>query len=122
MYQFGKVEIIHNDQGNRITPSYIAFGEEGERLIGDEAFNQLTANPENTIFDVKRFIGRTYDDPVFQGDQNTFPFKTVDDNNKPYVDVSVAGVSKQFSAEELSGMVLSKMKRVAEDYLGSKVS
>lgn len=75
MFKNGRVEIIANDQGNRITPSYVAFTPEGERLIGDAAKNQLTSNPENTVFDAKRLIGRTWNDPSVQQDIKFLPFK-----------------------------------------------
>ena len=110
VYKNGRVEIIANDQGNRITPSYVAFTEEGERLIGDAAKNQLTSNPENTIFDAKRMIGRTWDDPMVQKDIKYFPFKSKNKNNKPHVVVSVKGEDRTFAPEEISAMVLIKMK------------
>ena len=75
VFKNGRVEIIANDQGNRITPSYVAFTSEGERLIGDAAKNQLTTNPENTVFDAKRLIGREFNDPTVQRDAKHFPFK-----------------------------------------------
>ena len=89
VFKNGRVEIIANDQGNRITPSYVAFTPEGERLIGDGAKNQLTTNPENTIFDAKRLIGRTWDDKSVQHDLAYFPFKVIEKNKKPHVRVSV---------------------------------
>lgn len=110
VYKNGRVEIIANDQGNRITPSYVAFTSEGERLIGDAAKNQLTTNPENTIFDAKRLIGRNWEDSTVQKDVKNFPFKTKNKNNKPHVEVSVKGEKKLFAAEEISAMVLIKMK------------
>ena len=110
VYKNGRVEIIANDQGNRITPSYVAFTEEGERLIGDAAKNQLTSNPENTIFEAKRMIGRTWDDPMVQKDIKYFPFKSKNKNNKPHVVVSVKGEDRTFAPEEISAMVLTKMK------------
>ena len=110
MYKNGRVEIIPNDQGNRITPSYVAFTEEGDRLIGDAAKNQLTSNPTNTIFDAKRLIGRTWDDPSVAKDKQFFPFKLEEKSKKPHVVVSVKGEEKSFAAEEISAMVLSKMK------------
>lgn len=110
VFKNGRVEIIANDQGNRITPSYVAFTPEGERLIGDGAKNQLTSNPENTVFDAKRLIGRTWDDPTVQSDMKFFPFKLVKKNDKPHVQLNVKGESKEFAAEEISAMVLSKMK------------
>ena len=110
VYKNGRVEIIANDQGNRITPSYVAFTPEGERLIGDAAKNQLTTNPENTIFDAKRLIGRNWGDPTVQSDIKHFPFTTKNKNNKPHMEVKVKGEEKLFAAEEISAMVLIKMK------------
>ncbi|XP_050389309.2 endoplasmic reticulum chaperone BiP-like [Patella vulgata] len=118
----GQVEIIPNDQGNRITPSYVAFTDEGERLIGDAAKNQLTSNPENTVFDVKRLIGRTWDDPSVQKDKEYYPFKIVNKNGKPHIQVTVKGQKRIFAPEEISAMVLGKMKAIAEDYLGKNVT
>ena len=89
VFRNGRVEIIANSQGNRITPSYVAFTPENERLIGDAAKNQLTSNPKNTIFDVKRLIGRTFDDPSVQKDIRVFPFSVVEQNKKPYIQVNV---------------------------------
>ena len=110
MYKNGRVDIIANDQGNRITPSYVAFTPDGERLIGDAAKNQLTSNPENTVFDAKRLIGRTWDDPMVQKDIKYWPFMTKMKNNKPHVQVVVKGENKLFAPEEISAMVLIKMK------------
>lgn len=110
VFKNGRVEIIANEQGNRITPSYVAFTPEGERLIGDGAKNQLTTNPENTIFDAKRLIGRTWDDKSVQSDLKYFPFQVIEKNKKPHVRVDVKGAKKTFAAEEISAMVLSKMK------------
>ena len=104
------MEIIANDQGNRITPSYVAFTPEGERLIGDAAKNQLTTNPENTVYDAKRLIGRNWGDSSVQKDIKTFPFTTLNKHNKPHVEVKVKGEGKLFAAEEISAMVLIKMK------------
>jgi len=119
----GRVEIIANDQGNRITPSYVAFTAEGERLIGDAAKNQLTSNPENTIFDAKRLIGRSFKDSSVQADMKYWPFTVVDRNGKPSVKVQVnEGESKFFQPEEISAMVLTKMKEIAEAYLSKKVT
>lgn len=122
VYKKGGVEIIVNHQGNRITPSYVAFTEDGERLIGDAAKNQLTSNPANTIFDVKRFIGRTWDDPVVQRDIKYYPFEMVNVNNKPHIQVNVGSELKTFSPEEISAMVLREMKKTAESYLGENVT
>ena len=122
VFKNGRVEIIANDQGNRITPSYVAFTPEGERLIGDAAKNQLTTNPENTIFDAKRLIGRTWSDPTVQSDMKLFPFKLVKKNDKPHVQVMVGDQEKTFAPEEISAMVLLKMKETAEAYLGKTVT
>ncbi|GFS01801.1 78 kDa glucose-regulated protein [Elysia marginata] len=122
VYQNQHVEIIPNEQGNRITPSYVAFTPDGIRLIGDAAKNQLTSNPMNTIFDVKRLMGRTWDDPAVQKDIKHFPFKVVEKHNKPYIQVEVSGKERLFSPEEISAMVLSKMRDVASEYLGKNVT
>ena len=122
VFKNGRVEIIANDQGNRITPSYVAFTSEGERLIGDAAKNQLTTNPENTIFDAKRLIGREWSDSAVQHDLKYFPFKVLEKQSKPHVEVETSQGNKVFSAEEISSMVLIKMKEVAEAYLGKKVT
>lgn len=123
VFKNGRVEIIPNDQGNRITPSYVAFTSEGERLIGDAAKNQLTSNPENTIFDAKRLIGREWSDKSVQHDIKYFPFQVVEKNKKPHIKVQVKeGEYKTFTAEEISAMVLVKMKEIAEAYLGKKVT
>ncbi|CAF0827167.1 unnamed protein product [Brachionus calyciflorus] len=121
VFQHGKVEIIANDQGNRTTPSYIAFTET-ERLIGDAAKNQVAMNPLNTVFDAKRLIGRKYDEPVIQSDMKHWPFKVINDNSKPKIQVDFKGETKTFYPEEISSMVLVKMKEIAEAYLGKKVT
>ena len=118
----GRVEIIPNDQGNRITPSYVAFTEDGERLIGDSAKNQLTSNPKNTIFDAKRLIGREWNEPSVQNDRKFFPFEIFNKKSKPLIKVETSSGAKELSAEEVSAMVLSKMKAIAEDYLGHNVT
>lgn len=122
VFKNGRVEIIANEQGNRITPSYVAFTQENERLIGDAAKNQLTTNPENTVFDAKRLIGRTWDDKAVQNDIKFFPFKVIEKNKKPHIQISVKGEQKTFAAEEISAMVLTKMKEIAEAYLSKKVT
>jgi len=122
VFKNGRVEIIANDQGNRITPSYVAFTAEGERLIGDAAKNQLTTNPENTVFDAKRMIGREWSDSAVQHDLKYFPFKVVDKNSKPHIILTTSTGESSFSAEEISAMVLVKMKETAEAYLGKKVT
>ncbi|XP_051166960.1 endoplasmic reticulum chaperone BiP isoform X2 [Leptopilina boulardi] len=122
VYKNGRVEIIANDQGNRITPSYVAFTADGERLIGDAAKNQLTTNPENTVFDAKRLIGRDWSDSTVQQDMKLFPFKVVNKNSKPHIQVDTQQGEKVFAPEEISAMVLGKMKETAEAYLGKKVT
>ncbi len=121
VFQHGKVEIIANDQGNRTTPSYVAFTDT-ERLIGDSAKNQVAMNPNNTVFDAKRLIGREYDDATVQSDMKHWPFAVRKDNsNKPIICVDYKGEEKQFKPEEISSMVLLKMKETAEAFLGKKV-
>ncbi|XP_067013601.1 heat shock protein 68 [Anabrus simplex] len=120
VWQHGKVEIIANDQGNRTTPSYVAFCD-NERLIGDAAKNQVAMNPKNTVFDAKRLIGRKYDDPKIQGDMKQWPFKVINDGGKPKIEVEFKGEMKRFAPEEISSMVLTKMKGTAEAYLGTSV-
>ena len=120
VFQHGKVEIIANDQGNRTTPSYVAFNET-ERLIGDAAKNQATLNPNNTIFDAKRLIGRKFNDPLVQSDSKNWPFEVVSENGKPKIRVQYKGAAKNFTPEEISAMVLTKMKEIAEAYLGQTV-
>ncbi|XP_069178170.1 heat shock 70 kDa protein-like [Procambarus clarkii] len=120
VFQQGKVEIIANDQGNRTTPSYVAFTDT-ERLIGDAAKNQTALNPSNTIFDAKRLIGRKFNDPTVQNDKKHWPFDVVDSNGKPKIQVEYKGERKTFNPEEISSMVLTKMKETAEAYLGQKV-
>jgi len=120
VWKNGRVEIIANDQGNRITPSYVAWTADDQRLIGDAAKKQASANPENTVYDAKRLIGRKFADQTVQEDMKHWPFEVVDVEGKPKV-VVTAGGRKQFSPEEISSMVLAKMKAIAEDYLGTAV-
>ncbi|KAJ8977765.1 hypothetical protein NQ317_001675 [Molorchus minor] len=120
VWQHGKVEIIANDQGNRTTPSYVAFTDT-ERLIGDAAKNQVAMNPSNTVFDAKRLLGRRYDDPKIQQDMKHWPFKVTNDCGKPKIQVEYKGEVKTFAPEEISSMVLTKMKETAEAYLGTTV-
>jgi len=121
VFKHGKVEIIANDQGNRITPSYVAWTTEGERLIGDSAKNQATINPENTIFDIKRLIGRKFSDKSVQADKKLVPYEIISKDDKPYVQIILEGKKRQFSPEEVSAMILVKMKEIAEAYLGHEV-
>jgi len=118
------VEIIANDQGNRTTPSYVAFTDT-ERLIGDAAKNQAARNPENTVFDAKRLIGRKFNDPIVQSDCKLWPFKVLSQggsSDKPMIQVTFQGEEKKFHPEEISSMVLNKMKETAEAYLGGTVN
>jgi heat shock 70kDa protein 1/2/6/8 len=122
VWQNERVEIMANDQGNRTTPSYVAFTD-SERLIGDAAKNQVSMNPENTIFDAKRLIGRKFEDTAIQNDMKHWPFKVLPkEGSKPHVQVIFKGESKTFSPEEISAMVLLKMKEIAESYLGTEVT
>ena len=123
VWQNDRVEIIANDQGNRTTPSYVAFTENNERLIGDAAKNQTATNPQNTVFDAKRLIGRKFSDQQVQDDMKDWSYKVIPGPaDKPMIEVEFNGETKQFAAEEISSMVLIKMKEVAESYLGKKVT
>ena len=117
VFEHGKVEIIANDQGNRTTPSYVAFTDT-ERLIGDAAKNQVAMNPSNTIFDAKRLIGRKFDDSTVQSDSKLWPFKVINDASKPKLEVEYKCEVKNFTPEEISAMILIKMKETAEAHLG----
>lgn len=121
VWQNDRVEIIANDQGNRTTPSFVAFTD-SERLIGDAAKNQVAMNPTNTVFDAKRLIGRRFADAEVQSDMKHFSFTVVDKDTKPLIQVEYKGETKTFTPEEISSMVLLKMKETAEAYLGSKVN
>jgi heat shock protein 5 len=122
VYRNGRVEIIANDQGNRITPSWVAFTDTGERLIGEAAKNQAAANPLRTVYDAKRLIGRQFVDAEVQRDMKLLPFKVVEKNGKPHAEVEVKdGDVRLLSPEEVSAMVLTRMKETAEAYLGEKV-
>jgi len=121
VWSHDRVEIVANDQGNRTTPSYVAFNDT-ERIIGDAAKNQAATNAVNTVFDAKRLIGRKFDDPAAQSDMKHFPFKVASGPaSKPMIEVTFKGEAKRFAPEEISSMVLSKMKETAEAYLGSGV-
>ncbi|KAK3943671.1 glucose-regulated protein [Diplogelasinospora grovesii] len=119
----GKIEILPNEQGNRITPSYVAFTPDGERLVGDAAKNQYASNPTNNIFDIKRLIGRSFSNPAVKADIKHFPFNVTRGlNDTPLVHVNTSEhTTRTFSPEEISAMILSKMKGVAESYLGHPV-
>jgi L1 cell adhesion molecule like protein len=120
VFQHGKVEIIANDQGNRTTPSYVAFTDT-ERLIGDAAKNQVAINPTNTVFDAKRLIGRDFTDSSVQSDMKHWPFEVVNQGGKPKLEVEYKNEKKTFTPEEISSMILVKMKETAEAYLGHDV-
>ena len=121
VWQHGQVEIIANDQGYRTTPSYVAFTDTN-KLVGEAAKSQTALNPENTVFDAKRLIGRNFNDPSVQKDLKTLSFKIVNgNNNKPTICVNYKGEEKQYLPEEISSMVLAKMKTTAEQYLGESV-
>ncbi|KAF9875786.1 hypothetical protein CkaCkLH20_06718 [Colletotrichum karsti] len=119
-YEGTNVEIIANEQGSFTTPSFVSFTDK-ERLIGEAAKNQAAMNPINTVFDVKRLIGRRFDDPTVKKDMESWPFKVVDDNGSPKVSVEYLGETKTFSPQEISSMVLLKMKEIAETKIGKKV-
>nr|ACN38704.1 heat shock protein 70 [Penaeus chinensis] len=120
VFQQGKVEILANDQGNRTTPSYVAFGD-AERLVGDAAKNQAAMNPCNTVFDAKRLIGRKFEDAAVQSDMKHWPFRVVSEDGKAKISVRFKGEDKSFNPEEISSVVLAKMKETAEAYLGNSV-
>merc|ERR1712000_164054 len=120
-YEGTNVEIIANEQGSFTTPSFVSFTDK-ERLIGESAKNQAAMNPRNTIFDIKRLIGRRFDDPTVKKDIESWPFKVVDQNGNPKIEVDYLGERKSFSAQEISSMVLTKMKEVAEVKLGKKIA
>merc|ERR1712072_1442808 len=109
VFEHGKVEILANDQGNRTTPSYVAFTDT-ERLIGDAAKNQVAMNPTNTVFDAKRLIGRNFNDTTVQRDMKHWPFKVIEVATKPKISVEFKCEDKTFTPEEVSSMVLTKMK------------
>ena len=120
VWQNDRVEIIANDQGNRTTPSYVAFNDT-ERLVGDAAKNQVSMNPINTVFDAQRLIGRDFNDQNVQRDMKHWPFKVVDNTGKPIIQVNYKNEEKKYSPEEISSMILLKMKEIAESYLGKEV-
>ena len=120
VWRNGAVEIIANDQGNRVTPSYVAFTDT-ERLVGDAAKVQAALNPEKTVYDVKRLIGRRFSDEHVQKDAELWPFNVVNVDGSPLIEVEVAGESRRLSPQEVSAMVLGKMRDTAEAYLGTQV-
>lgn len=120
VWQNDHVEIIANDQGNRTTPSYVSFTSE-ERLIGDAAKSIVANNPSNTVFDAKRLIGKKFNDEKVQSDMKHFTYDVINQGGKPMIQVEFKGETKVFAPEEISSMVLSKMKEIAEAYLGESV-
>jgi len=120
IWKNGRVEIIANDQGNRITPSYVAFSDE-DRLVGEAAKNQATINPSQTLFDVKRLIGRRFSEPSVQKDMKLLPFQVLEQAGKPMISIRSNGADKVMAPEEVSSMVLTKMKETAENFLGQEV-
>jgi heat shock protein 1/8 len=121
IFRDDRIEIIANDQGNRTTPSFVAFTDT-ERLIGDSAKNQVAMNPHNTVFDAKRLIGRKFNDAEVQADMKHFPFKVIEKAGKPVTQVEFKGEVKDFTPEEISSMILTKMRETAESYLGGTVN
>ena len=121
VWQNDHVEIIANDQGNRTTPSYVSFTTE-ERLIGDAAKSMASSNPSNTVFDAKRLIGKKFTDSSVQSDMKHFSYDVINKEGKPFISVDFMGENKVFSPEEISSMVLIKMKEIAEAFLGSTVT
>jgi L1 cell adhesion molecule like protein len=122
IWKNGRVDIIANDQGNRTTPSYVAFTD-SERLIGDGAKNQAAMNPVNTIYDAKRLIGRKFSDPIVQDDMKLWSYKVVDDgNDRPQIVAAVNGAEKKFYPEEISAMILGMLKDTVESYTGEKAN
>jgi heat shock protein 5 len=120
IFKNGRVEIIPNELGNRITPSIVAFTDD-ERLVGEAAKNQGALNPARTVYSIKRLIGRKYADKEVQHDKKLLPYDIVSKDGKPYVEVDIKNEKKQFSPEEISAMILTKMKSIAEKYLGQEV-
>ena len=120
IFKNGRVEIIPNELGNRITPSQVAFTDD-EKLVGEAAKNQLTSNPERSIYVVKRLIGRNFADKEVQRDMKYLSYKVIDKSGKPYIKIDTTSGTKTLSPEEVSAMVLVKMKEIAEAYLGKEV-
>ena len=120
VYRNGAVEIIANDQGNRTSPSFVSFTSE-ERLIGDAAKNSASSNPKNTVYDAKRMIGRNFNDAGIQDEIKHFSYDVINKNNKPVIEVEYKNEKKQFTPEEISSMILYKMKEVAEAFIGETI-
>jgi len=120
IFKNGRVEIIQNEMGNRITPSYVAFTDD-EKLVGEAAKNQAAVNPTRTVYVVKRLMGRKFDDKEVQRDMKYVPYKVISKSGKPYVSIETTAGVKSLSPEEVSAMILVKMREVAEAYLGREV-
>ena len=120
IFRNGSVEIIPNELGNRITPSVVSFTDD-DYLVGEAAKNQAVLNPKRTIYGVKRLIGRKYNDKEVQMDKNLLPYDIINQDGKPYIQVEIKGQKKLYSPEEISAMILTKMKTIAENFLGTKV-
>jgi L1 cell adhesion molecule like protein len=121
IYRDGRVEIIANDQGNRTTPSFVSFTAD-ERLIGDAAKSLAASNAKNTVYDAKRLIGRNYNESHMKEEMKHYSYNIIDKNNKPIIDIEYKGERKQFTPEEISSMILYKMKEIAESFLGETVT
>ena len=120
IFKNGRVEIIPNELGNKITPSIVAFTDE-ERLVGEAAKNQGSINPTRTVYSIKRLIGRKYNDKEVQQDKKLLPYEIINKDGKPYISVNIKGQNKEYSPEEISAMILTKMKSIAENFLGKPV-
>jgi len=121
VWQNDHVEIIANDQGNRTMPSYVSFTDD-DRLIGEAAKAMVANNPTNTVFDAKRLIGKNFNDPKVQSDMKHFSYDVINRDNKPFIEVDFKGETKTFAPEEISSMILGKMKEIAEAFLGETVT
>jgi len=121
IWRDGRVEVIANDQGNRTTPSFVSFTNE-ERLIGDAAKTMASSNPKNTVYDAKRLVGRNYNDGHMQEELKHFSYNVIDKNNKPVIEVEYKNETKHFTPEEISSMILYKMKEIGEAYIGESVT
>jgi L1 cell adhesion molecule like protein len=119
VFEHGKVQMIPNEEGNRMTPSYVTFTNT-QRFVGEKAKNHAIIDPNNTIYDAKRLIGRQFDDKTIQADMKYWPFKVINEDRRPKVEVEYKNERKRWKAEEISSMILIKMKNIAENYLGKK--
>lgn len=120
VWQNGKTQVIPNEEGNRTTPSYVAYTK-NERLVGESAKNQIELNARNTAYNIKRLIGRRYDDPTIKSDLATFPFKVLDVDNKPVIEIETYGKAEKYYPEEIAAIILKRMKVMADKHIGSPV-